>query len=363
MTKLEFEGRDKTLQYKNKKNLYKILFITILLGFIISLVGCNWLSLGLLNIFDPQAQIRISELNVKDDGTVDMKIFSLNQVEFIVSGFEFNYYNGDIKLTSLDRTIGAYYYIAPSSSPGEAGAETEIPDLCLYSSAVLDYVKTNLAYNVVTCDFYIVGSDGAGHDLKIKVAGGLSALGVDNISPTAVINVIPDTTGTVPFTVTFDASGSTDNRDIASYSWDFGDGTSATGVMPAAHTYTVVGTYNVKLTVTDYFGNVGVDIVIITANAAGVPSTITIQAVPTTVTAATGSSAITVTVKDADGKPVTDGTAVTFSTTFGTLSSSSETTLNGIATTVLTFSSQGSATVTVISGSVSNTVVVTCAVP
>lgn len=351
------------MQYKNKKNLYKILFITILLGFIISLVGCNWLSLGLLNIFDPQAQIRVSELNINDDGTVDMKIFTINQVEFIVSGFKFDYYNGDSKLTSLDRTIGAYYYVAPSSSPGEAGAETEIPPLRLYSSAVLDYVKTNLAYNVVTCDLYIVGSDGAGHDLKIKVAGGLSALGVDNISPTAVINVTPDTTGIVPFTVTFDASGSTDNRDIASYSWDFGDSTSATGVMPAAHTYTVVGTYTVKLSVTDYFGNVGVAIVTITVNALGVPSTITIQAVPSTVTSATGSSAITVTVKDADGNPVTDGTTVTFSTTFGALSSSSETTLNGIVTTVLTFSSEGSATVTVISGSISNTVVVICAVP
>jgi PKD repeat protein len=349
------------LQYKYKKNLYRIIFLVILLSFIISLAGCDWFSLGLLNIFDPQAQIRISELNVKDDGTVDMKIFSLNQAEFIVSGFEFDYYNGDSKLTSLDRTIGAYYYVAPSSSPGEAGAETEITDLCLYSSAVLDYVKTNLAYNVVTCDFYIVGS-GAGHDLKIKVAGGLSALGVDNTSPTAKITVAPDTTGIVPFTVTFDAYGSTDNRGIASYSWDFGDGTSATGVMPAAHTYTVVGTYTVKLTVTDYFGNVGVDIVTITVNAAGVPSTITIEAVPTTVTAG-GTSAITVSVKDAEGNPVTNGTTVTFSTTFGTLSSYSETTLNGIATTVLTLPSTGSATVTAISGSVSNTVIVTCPAP
>ena len=90
------------------------------------------------------------------------------------------------------------------------------------------------------------------------------------------------------------------------------------------------------------------------------PSSITLQAAPATVTSATGSSTITATVKDAAGSPVADGTAVTFSTTYGTLSSSSVTTTNGIATTVLTFSAgDSSSTVTATSGSVSATVVVT----
>ena len=177
------------MQYK--KNLYKILFIAILLGFTISLAGCNWLSLGLLNIFDPQSQIRLSELNINDDGTVDMKIFTLNQVEFVVSGFEFDYYRGTSRVTSLDRTASAYYYVAPSSSPGEAGTLTPITDLLLYSTAVLDYVKSNSAFNEITTDLYIVGTDGAGHDLKVKVASGLSALGVDNTPPIANINYEP----------------------------------------------------------------------------------------------------------------------------------------------------------------------------
>lgn len=254
------------MQYRNKKNLYKIVFITILLGFIILLVGCDWLSLGLINIFDPQAQIRLSELNVNDDGTVDMKIFTINQVEFIVSGFEFDYYNGDSKLTSLDRTIGAYYYVAPSSSPGEAGPETEIPPLLLYSSAVLDYVKTNLAYNVVTCDLYIVGSDGAGHDLKIKVADGLAALGVDNEAPTANITVTP-ASGECPLTVIFDGSGSTDGDGIgiAKYEWYLPQISS--GIMSTDISFSKVlacslitdsdEVITVSLTVTDYHGNEG----------------------------------------------------------------------------------------------------------
>ncbi len=255
------------MQYKYKKKLYKILFIVILLSFIVSLVGCDWFSLGLLNIFDPQAQIRLSELNINDDGTVDMKIFSLNQVEFIGSGFEFDYYQGASRVTSLDRTVGAYYYVAPSSSPGEAGAETEITGLYLYSSAVLNYIKLYSAFNEISCDLYIVGTDEAGHDLKIKVADGLSALGVDNTPPEAIITIIPSE-GDCPLTVIFDGSGSNDGEGIgiAKYEWYlpqisssvistdicFSKELSCSLIIPATDSGEVI---TVSLTVTDYHGN------------------------------------------------------------------------------------------------------------
>ena len=210
------------MQYKNKKNLYKILLITILLGFIISLAGCNWLSWGLLNIFDPQAQIRIKNFDYTDDykNIVTFEVFTINQVEFIGSGFELEYYRGSTKLDSLKSSVGINFYVAPSDGPGEAGVATKITELCLYTSAVLDYVKTYSAFNEISCDLYVMGTDGAGHDLKIKVADGISALGVDNTSPTAIISVEPTTQECDKY-VEFDGSGSNDGDGIgiAKYEW------------------------------------------------------------------------------------------------------------------------------------------------
>jgi PKD repeat protein len=53
---------------------------------------------------------------------------------------------------------------------------------------------------------------------------------------------------------TFDGSGSTDsNGAITSYAWNFGDGTTGTGV-PPTHTYAASGTYTVSLTISDNSG-------------------------------------------------------------------------------------------------------------
>jgi PKD repeat protein len=351
------------LQDKHKKNLSKILFIVILLSFTISLVGCSWLSFGLLNIIDPQAQIRLNYTEIDlETGTINLEIYSINEVEFIGTGFEYKYYVGTTKINELSRTVGATFYVAPSTTPGTPGDITNIDNLPLYFQEVQDYITSNPLITELTCTINLVGTDGAGHNISKAVTVDLPAIqpGIDFEPPVAVINVTPGTAGAAPFTVVFDALNSTDNRGIASYSWNFGDGTSATGVMPAAHTYTDSGTYLVILTVTDFFGNVDTDSVTITVGSTGIPAEIILQAIPTTVTAGGGTSQIIATVKDSGGDPVPNGTAVTFSTTFGSLSSYSGVTSSGIATTVLTLTSAGNATVTAISGSLSKSVIVTC---
>jgi len=348
------------LQYKNKKNLSKLLFIIILLGLVISLSGCDWLANGLFGILDPWAAIRVSytEINL-EEGTINLEIYSINEVEFIGTGFEYEYYVGTTKITSLTKMVGATFYVAPSTSPGTLGDITTI-DLPLYYQEAQDYMTSNPLVTEITCTISLIGTDGAGHNISKAVTVDLPALepGIDFEPPYGSFVVSPGITGTVPFTVTFDASDIIDDDSgIASYNWDFGDGSSATGVMPSAHTYTTAGTYIVRLTVLDYFGNAGIFTETITVTS--VPSTITLVANPSTVAAAGATSIITATVKDASGSVVTDGATVTFSTSLGTLSASSVTTINGIATTILT-TVKGSATVTAICAPATNTVVVTC---
>jgi parallel beta-helix repeat protein len=69
-------------------------------------------------------------------------------------------------------------------------------------------------------------------------------------------------------TIAFDASKSIDNVGIVSYSWDFGDETSQTGIA-VTHAYSNPGAYVVTLTVKDAAGNAGTAEITINVRARG----------------------------------------------------------------------------------------------
>ena len=93
-----------------------------------------------------------------------------------------------------------------------------------------------------------------------------ATLTVTSLIPTAVITGNP-TSGTAALTVGFSGTGSTDpDGTISSYAWNFGDGQTSTLPSPS-HTYAVVGSYNVMLTVTDNAGKTGTATTTITVNA------------------------------------------------------------------------------------------------
>ncbi|MCX6465542.1 MAG: PKD domain-containing protein [Pseudonocardiales bacterium] len=74
--------------------------------------------------------------------------------------------------------------------------------------------------------------------------------GVPNVPPTASVVA----TGCTDLSCSFTGAGSTDpDGTIASYAWDFGDGTTDSVVAPS-HAYAQAGTYTVTLTVTDNRG-------------------------------------------------------------------------------------------------------------
>ena len=77
--------------------------------------------------------------------------------------------------------------------------------------------------------------------------------------PVAVISVDSLAAESAPATLQFDATDSYDpDGEIASYSWDFGDGSRETEA-EISHTYVSSGTFRVQLTVTDNTGVTGTD--------------------------------------------------------------------------------------------------------
>ena len=80
----------------------------------------------------------------------------------------------------------------------------------------------------------------------------------ENVPPVALFTV-DQVSGPSPLTVNFDATASYDpDGTVVSYGWDFGDGTTGTGIT-TSHTFTssTNHTYTVILTVTDNGGKTG----------------------------------------------------------------------------------------------------------
>ena len=95
-------------------------------------------------------------------------------------------------------------------------------------------------------------------DTAGKSSVATSTVTVRDDPPVASVSVTPSS-GRAPLDITADASGSsdTDATPIASYRFNWGDGTAATGPQSqptATHTYAAVGTYTVTVTVTDTAG-------------------------------------------------------------------------------------------------------------
>ncbi len=161
-----------------------------------------------------------------------------------------------------------------------------------------------------------------------------------NLAPEAAFSVSV-TSGDVPLTVDFDASASSDtNGDVLSYLWDFGDGTTRTGISPT-HTFVTPGTFVVTLTVSD--GRGGSDLASDTIEVIAVPND-----PPTAIISVSSSSGETPFVVTFDGTGSTDpnNDVLSYSWDFGDGNTGSGATVSH------TYTSAGSftATLTVIDG-------------
>jgi PKD repeat protein len=101
-----------------------------------------------------------------------------------------------------------------------------------------------------------------------------------NQSPIAVASATP-LSGNIPLSVNFSSAGSYDpDGQITAYTWNFGDGSSASG-QTVSHTYTTAQTFTASLTVTDDKGVTASATLKITAadpNYIAAPSRLTVKA-------------------------------------------------------------------------------------
>jgi PKD repeat protein len=156
---------------------------------------------------------------------------------------------------------------------------------------------------VWTATFTATDDDGATTTRSVEVRS------LPNLPPTAVASATP-TTGRAPLTVQFSSSGSIDfDGTIASYSWNFGDGSPTSSAPNPTHTYGQ-GTWTATLTVTDNEGAVGT---------ASVAIVVTVNQAPTAVANATfdGTKAPLTVEFSSAGSVDNDGVIVSYEWDFG----------------------------------------------
>ncbi len=106
-----------------------------------------------------------------------------------------------------------------------------------------------------TVKFFVEAFDNEGNNAKTSIFDYMVT--IPNDSPVASFTESAETVYTGEI-IDFDASESHDpDGTIISYHWDFGDGTTATGVS-ISHSYSESGTYTVTLSVTDDDGETGI---------------------------------------------------------------------------------------------------------
>ncbi|WP_189362904.1 PKD domain-containing protein, partial [Algibacter mikhailovii] len=132
----------------------------------------------------------------------------------------------------------------------EVGAQTEV-------TKTFTVVVTDGSLDM---DFDALGSDG-------KDQPKLSAIEIlgqaINQAPVALAGS-DLTSGPAPLTISFNSIGSSDDKGITAYAWDFGDGTSVSNEASPSHIFTAAGNYTVTLTVSDVEGESATDSIDIT---------------------------------------------------------------------------------------------------
>ena len=180
----------------------------------------------------------------------------------------FSNYGPCLDLFAPGQAIRSAYYVDDTSSVLKAGTSMASPHAAgvaaLYLSAHPSATPAEVASAIVSGGtagvLTGVPSGTANLLLYSNVAAGSTPLPPPPPPPSTDQAPYPSFTSSCPKGLcTFDASGSTDDHGIASYTWDFGDGSASVTASSAivSHAFGAKGQYTVTLRVTDTAGQAG----------------------------------------------------------------------------------------------------------
>ncbi len=348
-------------------------WLVLLLGFMIFLNGCAWFSEGLLNVFDPKAQIRVSNFTISppaEEGappTIAIDLLSLNQVgaRFGTFIYKFSKDVGGIttqEIPELTKTYSINVLLPPGTEEG--GGTVTISNVPLYFDEITDYVNNHPEITELLLTLWLKGVDEANHKLEINILRDYPLA----VSPPKVeaINIIAEPSTLAPgekATVTIKAytkTGKPVNGAIITLVATGGTLSASSVITNSSGEATVTftaGNTPGEATITATSGDTSANTTLIIT--APQPASINLIATPSSVSAG-GKVVIGVQVLDASGNPI-EGATVTLAASAGTLEASSLTTdATGSASTTLdTTGTTEDITITALSGGVTATTTVT----
>ena len=125
--------------------------------------------------------------------------------------------------------------------------------VCQTTNPSASKITCNISTNTGTYNFALTAYYANGSESPSSPSFPFTISSSTSTGPTAVLSS-STSVGKAPLAVSFDGSSSTtSNPPIASYTWEFGDGSQATG-KTTSHSFKTAGTYYTKLTVKDSKG-------------------------------------------------------------------------------------------------------------
>lgn len=262
---------------------------SILLGCLVALLllaGCNWFEKGLLNVVNPEAEVRMyysfneppdiggpEKFGLLEGLTFDLIVYPLNEVGFTIEELTYTYATERGEVSGLTKTLVLSYYVPPNSSlepaipkPGESGPYV-LSNLPLFFQDAIDYLWKNYGTKNLFLTLKASLQDDAGHSMEKTIVANFPVLqfGEDFWPPTNV-SVVPSGITVSPGTTLTFLAQAQDDYMIASYQWFVsggaqGCGGMSTGTLSAStgpiftYTFVGIGTYTIVVKVCDVAGN------------------------------------------------------------------------------------------------------------